>query len=107
MKKLFIGNLSPSTTDNTLRTLFSGYEPLLSVKVITDRDTGHSRGFGFIEIEDDTHAQTAIEVLHGAMLDGSNIAVNLAKPKVDRPRDSFGYSGSRSQYGSSAGNSRY
>jgi cold-inducible RNA-binding protein len=96
MKKLFIGKLSLSTTESSLRGLFADYEPLASVKVITDKFTGESRGFAFIEIEDSQRAMEAIKDLNGAELDGEVIVVNEARPK--------GEGSGRSNYRSSSSN---
>lgn len=110
MTKLFIGKLSFSTTESSLRDLFAEYEPLASVKIITDKLSGESRGFGFIEIDNSTSANAAIKALDGTTLDGKNIVVNEARPQSDGPRNYGGrsnYRGSnRNSYGS-AGNSRY
>lgn len=102
MKKLFIGKLAFSTTEATLRTLFTDYEPLNSVKVITDKMTGDSRGFAFVEIVDDHKATEAITALNDTTLDGRTIIVNEARPQGER---SHGYAG-RSNYRESNG-SRY
>jgi cold-inducible RNA-binding protein len=91
MKKLFIGKLSFSTTETSLRALFAQYEPLKSVKVISDKMTGRSRGFGFIEVEDSSKADQAIATLDGALLDGRNIAVGEARPQTEGSRSSGGY----------------
>lgn len=80
MKKLFIGKLAFSTTEADLRAIFSDYEPLASLKIISDRDTGRSRGFGFIEIEDSSKADEAIQALDGATVDGATLVVNEARP---------------------------
>lgn len=86
MKKLFIGKLSFSTTEASLRTFFAAYEPLKSVAVVKDKFNGDSRGFGFIEIEDGQKADDAIQALNGAVLDGRAIVVNEARPSTDGPR---------------------
>lgn len=102
MKKLFIGKLSFSTTESGLRALFAPFEPLASVKIINDKFTGQSRGFAFIEIDDNKKATEAIKTLNGARLDGEVIVVNEARPQNDGPRNSNGR-GSRDSYGSSDG----
>lgn len=114
MKKLFIGKLSFSTTESSLRTAFAPYEPLASVKVITDKMTGRPRGFGFIELEDSDKALSAISEMDGTHLEGQTIVVNEARPQTDRFEGGsgrrFGGGGhrdsSRGNYRSS-GNSRY
>lgn len=89
MKKLFIGSLSWNTTDDSLAAAFNAIGPVASAKVITDRDTGRSKGFGFVEYEDDAHADAAVAKLNGAELDGRQIVVNEARPKEDRPQRDF------------------
>lgn len=115
MKKLFIGKLSFSTTESSLRNAFAAYEPLGSVKVITDKMTGRSRGFGFIEIEDSQKAQSAIAEMDGASLDGQTIAVSEARPQNENSEGRGGFrsggrgGSSRSQRGNGGwgNNSRY
>lgn len=97
MKKLFIGKLSLSTTEASLRALFSEFEPLSSVKVITDKFSGASRGFAFIVIDDDQSANEAIKTLNNAMLDGQSIVVNEARPQTEGTRN-YGNGGSRPSY---------
>ena len=87
MKKLFVGNLSPYTTDTELRNLFSNYEPLNSVNIINDKFTGQSRGFGFIEISDDTIALDAIKTLNGTTLGGNALEINEARPQASGSRE--------------------
>ncbi|HEX8390203.1 MAG TPA: RNA-binding protein [Candidatus Saccharimonadales bacterium] len=81
MKKLFVGSLAWATTDDSLKALFESAGTVASAKVITDRETGRSRGFGFVEFEDDNEGQTAIDKLNGADLDGRAITVNEARPR--------------------------
>ena len=104
MKKLFIGQLAFSTTESQLRELFSQFEPLASVKIIGDKFTGQSRGFGFIEIEDTVKASEAIEALNGKILDGRTIEVNEARPPSGGARSSGGY---RQRFGDSNGSKSY
>ncbi|MEI6092186.1 MAG: RNA-binding protein [bacterium] len=82
-KKLYVGNLPYSANDATLNELFSKYGEVVSAKVITDADSGRSKGFGFIEMSTTDAAQKAIEALDNKELDGRNIKVNEAKPKTD------------------------
>ncbi|NIA17012.1 MAG: RNA-binding protein [Planctomycetes bacterium] len=81
-KKLYVGNLSYDADQGSLETLFSEYGTVESVSIITDRDTGRSKGFGFIEMASDAEAQAAIAGLDGKDQDGRAIKVNEAKPKV-------------------------
>ncbi|MFZ5424604.1 MAG: RNA recognition motif domain-containing protein [Patescibacteria group bacterium] len=81
MKKLYIGNLPYSTTDDSLKSLFSNYGTVVSASVITDRNTGRSKGFGFVELEDDAQADQAISEMDGTEIDGRSIRVSEARPK--------------------------
>ncbi|HWC54730.1 MAG TPA: RNA-binding protein [Chitinophagaceae bacterium] len=85
---LFVSNLSFGTADNDLKTLFSEYGNVSSAKVITDRETGRSRGFGFVEMSSDDEAQDAIRGLNNKELEGRPMSVSVARPKEDR-RNSF------------------
>jgi RNA recognition motif-containing protein len=78
---IFVGNLPFSATESDLRSLFADYGDIDSVAVITDRETGRSRGFGFVELADSAKGRDAIRDLDGKDLDGRNIAVNEAQPK--------------------------
>ncbi|NND84653.1 MAG: RNA-binding protein [Acidimicrobiia bacterium] len=78
---LFVGNLSFSTTNDTLRSAFEPFGEVTSANVITDRDTGRSRGFGFVEMSSADAAKNAIEELDGAELDGRRVNVNEARPR--------------------------
>lgn len=84
--KLFVGKLSFNTTDDTLRALFAQYGTVVSAQVAVDRDTSRSRGFGFVEMEEDADAQKAIEALDGKDFEDRTIVVSVARPKEDRPR---------------------
>lgn len=83
-RKLYIGNLPSSANQQTLQDMFSQCGTVDSVKVITDRDTGQSKGFAFIEMSSDGEAQKAIQELNGSSLDGHVIKVNEARPKAPR-----------------------
>jgi RNA recognition motif-containing protein len=83
-RKLYVGNLPYSVTQQTLEETFSQCGTVDSVNVITDRDTGQSKGFGFIEMSNDSEAQKAIQELNGTSIDGREIKVNEAKPKAPR-----------------------
>lgn len=110
MKKLYVGNLSYSTTDSGLSAAFDKYESLASAKVITDKFSGQSRGFGFVEIEDDDEASRAISEMDGSSVDGKFLKVNEARP-MERSSGGSGRSGgwgnnSRSSYGNRGGRPR-
>jgi RNA recognition motif-containing protein len=94
--RLFIGNLSWNTTDTDLSDLVSNHAEVLDAKVISDRDTGRSRGFGFVTIESD-NAQDIISALDGQDIDGRAIRVNQAEDKPQRDRGGFG-GGRRDRY---------
>ncbi len=83
--KLFVGSLSYNTTDESLAEAFAVAGTVVSAKVIMDRDSGRSKGFGFVEMSSEQEAQTAIKMLAGKELDGRTLTVNLAKPMADRP----------------------
>ena len=89
-KKLFIGSLSWNTDDQGLRRAFAQFGEVTEAKVITDRDSGRSRGFGFVTFTDDDAAEKAISALNGSEMDGRTIKVNVAE---DRRRDSGGGGG--------------
>lgn len=106
--KLFVGGLAWATTDQGLGDAFAQAGQVLSARVVTDRMTGRSRGFGFVEMGTDEEAQKAIQMWNEQDLDGRVLIVNVAKPMEERPRDggyqSRGGSGSSGGYG--GGNSR-
>lgn len=79
--KLFVGSLPWATRDEELKELFSQHGTVESASVVTDRATGRSRGFGFVEMSSEEEAQKAIEALHESELDGRTIVVNIARPK--------------------------
>lgn len=80
MQRIFVGNLPYSTTENDLRELFAEHGEVKSVDIITDRDTGRSRGFGFVDMPE-PDAATAMEALDGAAMEGRNLTVNEARPR--------------------------
>ncbi len=84
-KKIYVGNLNYSTTEDNLREQFAAYGEVVSVNIITDRDSGRSKGFGFVEMETDESAEAAIAELNGADIDGRQLKVNEAH---DKPRRS-------------------
>jgi RNA recognition motif-containing protein len=87
--KLYIGNLAFSATEDSITNLFSQHGSVVSCQLITDRDTGRSKGFGFVEMSTSEEAQTVISSLDGREVDGRQIKVNEARPKEDRPRRSY------------------
>lgn len=99
-KKLYVGNLPFSATEQTLVATFSECGTVDSVKIITDRDTGRSKGFGFIEMSSDAEAANAISKFDGADWEGRAMTVNEAKPMAPRDNNSRGggFGGGRSRY---------
>ena len=83
-KKLYVGNLTYETTDSDLQNLFTAHGVVQSAQIIMDRDTGRSKGFGFVEMETSEQAQAAIKALNGQDNDGRALTVNEARPKADR-----------------------
>ncbi len=97
--KLYVGNLPYSVNDASLLQNFSEYGTVQSAKVMMDRDTGRSKGFGFVEMSSDAEAQSAIDGLNGRSVDGRSITVNVARPKEERPSGfGGGYRSGRSSY---------
>lgn len=90
MKNLYVGNLPHSTSETELRTLFQPHGNVEKVSMVTDRDTGRSRGFAFVEMTDAAEAEKAIAALNGTELGGRTLTINEAKPKTDRPRGGGG-----------------
>jgi len=86
VKNIFIGNLSFATTEETIRSLFETHGAVERVGIVTDRETGKPRGFGFVEMTNGTEGDQAIAALNGRDLDGRTLDVNEAHPKVERPR---------------------
>lgn len=99
--KLYVGNLAFRLGDRDLETLFSDYGSVQSANVITDRDSGRSKGFGFVEMSSDEEAKAAIEALNGAELEGRTLTVNEARPREDRGNSGGG--GGRGGYGNRGG----
>jgi RNA recognition motif-containing protein len=109
-KTLYVGNLNFRTDEEGLRAAFSEYGTVSDARIVMDRDTGRSRGFGFVEMEDDDAANSAIESMNGADLDGRPLRVNEAQPKADRGgrgggggRGGYGGGGGRGGYGGGGG----
>jgi len=101
-KKLYVGNLSYTTTDESLRTAFAAFGNVESAKVIMDRETGRSKGFGFIEMGSDDEAQAAVSGLDGQVVDGRNLRVSEARPQEGGPRGGGG-GGGRGGFGGGRG----
>lgn len=100
MKKIYVGNVSFQTTEDSLRSLFEQYGAVETVDMVRDRESGQPRGFGFVEMTNDTEADTAIGSLNGQQFDGRQLTVNEARPKTER---SFGGGGGRGGYGGNRG----
>ena len=88
MKQIYVGNLPYKSGEDEVRDLFSQYGEVISVKLITDRETGRPRGFGFVEMEDEG-AISAIESLDGKEFEGRTLRVNEARPRENRPRRTY------------------
>src|SRR5258708_6517145 len=85
MKNIFVGNLSFGATEDTVRALFAPHGSVSRVNICTDRDSGQPRGFGFVEMDNDSEGDKAIAALNGKDLDGRALNINEARPKGDRP----------------------
>jgi cold-inducible RNA-binding protein len=83
MKNIFVGNLSFGATEDAVRSLFESYGTVDRVNLVTDRDTGQARGFGFVEMSNDAEGDRAITELNGRDLDGRNLTINEARPKTE------------------------
>ena len=101
--KLYVGNLSYNIRDEDLQQAFAQYGTVSSAKVMMDRDTGRSKGFGFVEMGSDPEAQAAINGMNGQALDGRAIVVNEARPREERPGGFGGGGGSRGGFGGGGG----
>jgi RNA recognition motif-containing protein len=99
VKKLYVGNLSFDVTQNQLQDMFAPYGSVQSAQLISDRETGRSKGFGFVEMSSDKEAEAAISGMNGQMIEGRALTVNEAKPKEARPRTGGGYGGGGGGYG--------
>ena len=89
--KIYVGNLSYSTSEEDIRTAFSAFGTVDSADLIMDRGTGRSKGFGFVEMSVDSEGQAAIDALNGKDVDGRSLNVNVAKPREERPQRSSRY----------------
>jgi len=92
-KKLYVGNLSYNVANSDLEQMFASFGTVLSAEVISDRDTGRSKGFGFVEMENDSEAEAAISALNGKESGGRRLTVNEARPREDRGGGGGGYRG--------------
>jgi RNA recognition motif-containing protein len=84
--KLYVGGISFNTSEDGLREAFAQAGNVVSATIITDRETGRSKGFGFVEMSTDAEAEAAVQMWDGQMLEGRKLTVNPARPKTDRPR---------------------
>jgi RNA recognition motif-containing protein len=105
--KLYVGNLAYSVRDDSLQQAFSEFGTVTSAKVMMDRDTGRSKGFGFVEMGSDAEAQAAINGMNGQPLEGRAIVVNEARPREERPGGFGGGGGGRGGYGGGGGGGGY
>ena len=87
--QIYVGNMSYGTTEDSLTTLFSAYGEVQNVKIITDRETGRSKGFGFVTMDNSDEANSAIEAINSKEFEGRELRVNEAKPREPRPRREF------------------
>ena len=99
MKNIFVGNLSFSTTEDTVRAFFEPYGTVDRVSIITDRDTGRSRGFAFVEMPNDEEAERAIQALNGQEMGGRRLNINEARPREERGGGGYGGGGGGRQGG--------
>jgi len=106
-KKLYVGNLTYAVNDGALEQMFAAHGNVQSAQVIMDRDTGRSKGFGFVEMGSDQEAQTAIGALNGQQVDGRSLTVNEARPREERGASRSSSGESRGGYGGGSGDRRY
>jgi RNA recognition motif-containing protein len=106
MKNIFVGNLDFAATESSIRSLFTPYGNVERVSLVTDRDTGRSRGFAFVEMTDATEADRAIAALNGKELDGRALNINEARPKTEGGGGRGGFGGGRSNSGGGGGGPR-
>ncbi len=95
MKNIFVGNLSFTATEDAVRSMFEAYGTVERVSIVTDRDTGQAKGFGFVEMTNDAEAERAIAALSGTELNGRALTINEARPKTERTGGGGGYGGAR------------
>src|SRR5215475_2069654 len=106
-RKLYVGNLTYGVTDSALEQMFQPHGTVQSAQVIMDRDTGRSKGFGFVEMGSDQEAQAATAALNGKEVDGRALTVNEARPKTEGGGGRGGSGGGRGSYGGGGGGRRY
>ena len=99
--EIYVGNLAYATTDDGLKAAFAAFGEVTAVRVVTDRMTGRSKGFGFVTMPDATQAQAAIDALNGKELDGRTVRVNESQPRP--PREERGFRGGRGGFGGRGG----
>jgi RNA recognition motif-containing protein len=104
--KLYVGNLAYSVRDESLQEAFAQFGTVTSAKVMMDRDTGRSKGFGFVEMGNDAEAQAAINGMNGQSIDGRAVVVNEARPREDRPGGFRSGGGGGGSYGGGGGGGR-
>ena len=109
MMNIYAGNLSFSMTEDELRDAFSAYGEVSSARIVTDRETGRAKGFGFVEMPNDSEAKAAIEALNGTEIGGRSLNVNEARPREDRGGSGGGGGGFRggNRGGSGGGGRRF
>jgi RNA recognition motif-containing protein len=100
---IYVSNISFKSSEDELRELFEQHGEVSSVKIILDKETQRSRGFGFVDMPDDSEAKQAIEELNGYSLQGKDLTVNEARPKTDSPRQGYGNRGGGGGYGNRDG----
>src|SRR6266446_9792849 len=105
-RKLYVGNLTYGISDSDLQQMFEAHGTVQSAQVIMDRDTGRSKGFGFVEMGSDAEAQAAITALNGTEVEGRTLTVNEARPKTEGGGRSGGGGGGRGGYGGGGGGGR-
>jgi RNA recognition motif-containing protein len=105
--KLYVGNLAYSVRDESLQAAFAQFGTVTSAKVMMDRETGRSKGFGFVEMSSATEAQAAINAMNGQPLEGRAVVVNEARPREERPGGFGGGGGGRGPYGGGGGGGGY
>ena len=96
---IYVGNMAYSMTEDELRDLFSNYGTVSSARLVTDRDTGRAKGFGFVEMADANEANAAIEAINGTKQGGRELVVNEARPREERPRSEGGFGGGNRGFG--------
>jgi len=106
-KKLYVGNLTYGVTDSTLAQMFEAYGTVQSAQVIMDRDTGRSKGFGFVEMGSDAEAQAAIAALNGKEMEGRSLTVNEARPRPEGGGGRGSGGGGRGGHGGGGGRGGY